>query len=202
MRASRTREHILETAAAAFAERGYAATSLNELVRRSGLTKGAFYHHFDSKEELALAAFRRKQEQLVALVAPAAEGATDGLAALAALLRARARALRDEPSLRAVLRLGSELGSTAGPDSQHAAYQELALELFADLLRRGREEGAVRPDLDPRAAAEMVFAAMVGMDEVSGILSGGEDIEARTEVFVELLAHGLAAPKTSERRSR
>lgn len=197
-RASRTREYILETAASAFARHGYAGTSLNDLVRASGLAKGAFYHHFASKEELARAAFRRKQEQLVErLAAEAGEG--DALAVLARVLAARAALIRAEPAFRAVLRLGAELGAVAEPGSEFARFQELPIEWLADLVRRGQAEGAVRADLDARQTAEAIFAGIVGMDDVSQMLSGGDDLERRSEQVVDLLVRGLAADTHSRR---
>src|SRR6476469_6412324 len=63
-----TRAFILQTAAEAFAERGYADTTLAELIGRSGLTKGAFYFHFASKEQLALAVLEEKQSRWLELV--------------------------------------------------------------------------------------------------------------------------------------
>ena len=54
-RSEGTKRQILDAAAAAFARDGYAATSLNDVIRQSELTKGAFYFHFPSKEALALA---------------------------------------------------------------------------------------------------------------------------------------------------
>ncbi|WP_273327655.1 TetR/AcrR family transcriptional regulator [Vallitalea guaymasensis] len=47
-----TMELIIETAFLAFIENGYDRVSLNEIIRRTGLTKGAFYHYFTSKSEL------------------------------------------------------------------------------------------------------------------------------------------------------
>lgn len=190
-RGERTRGRILEAAAGAFAEGGYAATSLNAIVAASGLTKGAFYHHFDSKEELALAAFRYKQEQLVARSAAAITDAHDAPAALRALLCERAAALREDPASRAVLRLGAEFRALASPDPEFVGFQELAIEMFAELLRRGQDEGTIRRGLDPRATAELLFGAIVGMDDVWHFL-GGDDLERRSEELVDLLVEGLA----------
>ncbi len=47
-----TRDMILETAFQGFLEEGFEKISLNELIKRTGLTKGAFYYHFKSKDEL------------------------------------------------------------------------------------------------------------------------------------------------------
>ena len=184
--------HILETAALAFAQGGYAGTSLNTIVAASGLTKGAFYHHFDSKEALALAAFRHKQEQLVAQAGAAVAGAVDAVEALRALFRERAAALSADPSLRVVLRLGAEFRALAVPDPEFVRFQELAIELLADLTRRGQNEGTMRQSLDPRATGELLFGAIVGMDDVWHFL-GGDGLEQRSEALVDLLVDGLAA---------
>ena len=63
---------------------------------------------------------------------------------------------------------------------------------MSDLVRRGQEEGTVRRGLDPRATGEQIFAAVVGMDDVSRFLSGGEDLARRSEELVDLLVYGLA----------
>jgi AcrR family transcriptional regulator len=190
-RAKKTRARILELAAGAFAREGYEGTSLNELIRESGLTKGAFYFHFSSKKELALAAFRFKQEQLVARLFAEAAGQPDALAQLRELLRARVRVFQEDPSSACVLRLGAELGAQASPDSEFARFQELTIETFADLVRRGQQERVIRADLDARATGEGIFAAMIGADRVSRLLSGRTDLERRTEDLLDLLVHGL-----------
>ena len=48
-----TVEKILNAAAALFAEKGYAHTTLQDIIDATGLSKGAVYHHFQSKEEIA-----------------------------------------------------------------------------------------------------------------------------------------------------
>jgi AcrR family transcriptional regulator len=51
-----TREFIIKTSLGLFLEKGYMATTMSELVKKAGLTKGAFYHYFESKELLFRAA--------------------------------------------------------------------------------------------------------------------------------------------------
>lgn len=48
-----TVEKILDAAAALFAEKGYQSTTLQDIIDATGLSKGAVYHHFRSKEEIA-----------------------------------------------------------------------------------------------------------------------------------------------------
>jgi AcrR family transcriptional regulator len=193
-RADRTRSHIIETAALAFAERGFDGVSLNDLVRTSEVSKGAFYFHFPSKEELALACFRTKQEELLARLL------ADELPAAAAdrvahLLRRRARLVREDPSLGCVTRLGSELNVRSAPGSTYASFQDLALTLIADLIRDGQRAGEFRAGLDPDGAARTIFAAIVGTDVLSLLFSEGSDLPSRSEELTDLVLHGLLTPR-------
>ncbi len=54
-----TRERILETAEALLLEKGFSGTSLDDVLKIAGLTKGAFFHHFKGKAELARALLER-----------------------------------------------------------------------------------------------------------------------------------------------
>lgn len=199
-RAHATRKAILETAAAAFARGGLSGTSLNDLVRESGLTKGAFYFHFSSKEELALAAFRLKQEQLLEGMAAAVRPDQPALDRLVAMLNERVELLDKDPSLRCVLQLGQELRVHADPASEYAAFQETAIAAIADLLAEGRRDGSMRRDMKPRDDAETVFAAILGIDALSDLLSGGEDLALRNQQLVSLLRRALAHDTASRSR--
>lgn len=53
-----TRKRILDVALRVFREKGYASTSVEDLCQASGVTKGAFFHYFASKEALALSALQ------------------------------------------------------------------------------------------------------------------------------------------------
>lgn len=57
IRGEQTREQILKAARRLFAKRGYHSTSVYDLFEDSGISKGAFFHHWKTKEELALTVF-------------------------------------------------------------------------------------------------------------------------------------------------
>jgi AcrR family transcriptional regulator len=194
-RAVQTRRQILETAARAFARHGHDGISLNQIIRESGLTKGAFYFHFPSREALALATFRHKQEQLVELIAARADDDLPALKRLAALLRERARLLEEDQSLLVVVRLGIELTLRYGPDSEYGPFSELPLAAFEALVREGQEAGEVRAKPDARATAETIFAGILGIDQAALMLSRGFDIRARTEQLLDVLIPGLRAER-------
>src|SRR4051794_22839633 len=68
---SGARQKLLSAALALFREQGYASTSLDDLCVRAGVTKGAFFHHFRSKEALAIAAANHWSEMTQAFFASA-----------------------------------------------------------------------------------------------------------------------------------
>jgi len=194
-RAERTRLRILEAASAAFAVHGYDGVSLNRLIRESGLTKGAFYFHFPSRDELALAAFRHKQQQLVARMEERVDEKAPPLERLATLFRERARLLEEDPTLFVVVRLGIELTMRHGASSEYASFSDLPLELFEGIVREGQERGEIRRELDPRQAAETLFAGILGIDQAALLIRDQLDVSARTEWLLDVLLTGLTTRK-------
>jgi len=198
-RAERTRLRILGAAAASFAEHGYDGVSLNRLIRESGLTKGAFYFHFASRDELALAAFRYKQQQLVAEMARSVDETAPPLERLATLLRERARLLEQDPTLFVVVRLGIELTMRHGAGSEYASFSELPLDIFERIVREGQERGEVRGDLAPRRTAETLFAGVLGIDQAALLIPRQLDVAERTERLLDLFLAGLTTRRKESR---
>lgn len=83
-RSEATRSALIEAAAQLFAERGYGGVGTEEIVRRSGVTRGALYHHFAGKADLFRAVFERMEERLAERFAEQALSADDPLEALRA----------------------------------------------------------------------------------------------------------------------
>ena len=84
-KAERTRQLIIERSAPVFNQKGYAGTSMQDIMDASGLTKGGIYGHFESKEAIALAAFEHSAGIITRLISEriaSKESATDKLKAI------------------------------------------------------------------------------------------------------------------------
>ncbi len=92
---SKSRDKLLDAALSLIREKGYAATSVEDLCAKAGVTKGAFFHHFTTKEALGVAAATRWSEQANALFATAPyRGYSDPLKRLLGYLDFRKTLLR------------------------------------------------------------------------------------------------------------
>jgi len=200
-KAQRTRERLVQAAAERFAVDGYAGTSFASLVKASGQSKGAFYHHFSSKLDLALAAFRAKQDQLIRAATVGARKGTP-LERLLGTLEARARAYTRDPTLRVLPRLSTEFAQDPELAPVVTELHGNAIRVFEELVRNGQESGEIRQDLDPHAVARTIFAAIVGMDELSQRESGGKDLLDRGRDLNRLLRSALEVRESPQRSGR
>src|SRR5215472_2561173 len=129
-----TRASILQAAAEVFAERGYANTTLSQLITRSGLTKGAFYFHFTSKEQLAFAVLEEKQRQWLEFVSQRALDKPRAIDQLRALGPALIRLHRQDPSAFSAQRLSRDLARLPGLAGPIRAQLRGWIDLVAGLI--------------------------------------------------------------------
>ncbi|WP_380278516.1 ScbR family autoregulator-binding transcription factor [Kitasatospora purpeofusca] len=191
-RALATRQTVLCAAAEVFDERGYAGATMAEILERAGVTKGALYFHFPSKEELALAVIEG-QEAWLATWQPASESPMQTVIDLG---YAFAHALLDDPLLRGAIRLTIEHGSFTQP--QIGAYQGWT-DAARELLERALEADELRPGVRPAAAAGVITGAVTGIQLSSQVLTDREDLLPRMADLWALLLPGLVAPPTLTR---
>jgi len=191
-RAGETRRRILDTAAVIFAEHGYLGTSLNQLIRATGLAKGGFYFHFPSKEALALACLQDKQEQWIGKVTAAALRHERAIEQLASIPYTLCDVYEQDPSFACVGKLSMELMELEPDLVPQVQPSMLAwIRLTSELLRRAQQEGDVRSELDPDSVAEVAVASVIGIEKMASCLSGGADFRRRVEAFVPLLLDSI-----------
>ncbi|WP_104200060.1 ScbR family autoregulator-binding transcription factor [Cryobacterium sp. Y29] len=190
-RAIETRAAIIRGAAEAFEQRGYGSTSLAQVSAAAGVTKGALYFHFDSKEALAVAIITAQHEKSVDAGRQLLENNMPGLRALVSMSYELARQLRDDQVVSAGVRLTIEAVNFSTPVS--APYRDwmVACEEF---LRRGIADGDVAPTIDVSAAARFCTAGFTGVQVVSDVLTRRGDIDQRLTEMWALLLPGLVAP--------
>ena len=104
--AEATRELLVSVARARFTERGYAATSIEDIVQQAGVAKGALYHHFSGKDALFRAVYEAVQAEAVSAMMAAALAAPEPWAGVRAGLSAFLDACLD-PAFRRVVVLDS-----------------------------------------------------------------------------------------------
>lgn len=157
-----TRERILDTAEELFGRHGYRETSLRQVADRCEISVGALYLHFPSKEDLLRGVIDRRASVLMARIRSFVEADGQGLDLLAALTRAEVEFYRRYPDFgRLIGRLfsgGCPVMPQLGDDIAHG--YAAAMQLEAELIRRGQRDGTIRAgDADWLAR---LLAAMVG----------------------------------------
>ncbi|MFF8097955.1 ScbR family autoregulator-binding transcription factor [Streptomyces sp. NPDC016675] len=199
-RAIRTQLSILKAAAEVFDSHGYEAATIGEILKRAGVTKGALYFHFPSKQALAEGVL--EQQFSVIRVQPAAcrlqEFVDTGLTV--------AYRMRRDPLVSAVARLSLE-------QELRAEYGSSAIGQWIGasqtLLAAAKEQGELLPHVQPAESAWLFSAAWTGTQLYSQILAGREDLEERVVALFRHLLPSIAVPAvlssldiTTERAAR
>lgn len=162
--ARKTRQAILMAAFELMHRNGFRATGLNDIIAKTGLTKGAFYHHFLNKTALGYAIV---DELLTFMVnefwLKPLDGAEDPLARLQEVL------MTTKTDLESVT-LGCPLNNfaveMAPVDEGFRLRVEKVYDLWIDgytkALTNGQQKGKVSRNIDPRRAAKFIVAAFAG----------------------------------------
>ncbi|UCM88212.1 ScbR family autoregulator-binding transcription factor [Streptomyces marincola] len=189
-RARRTRRAILDAAAEIFGRQGYDGTALSDILEAAGVTKGALYFHFTSKQQVAEVLLEEEAAQWARLAATAGESDAAGLQGLIDFSFAVARLLHTSPTAHAGVRLRREVGTFDGP---WGAPERACGDVVRALLRQARADGELRPGVDGDAAADAVVAAVLGAELLAERIAGGPGLEQRLASIWLILLPSLAA---------
>ncbi|OBG42569.1 spore coat protein CotS [Mycobacterium alsense] len=192
VRSEATRRKILDAAIDVFGEVGYAAAGWNTIIERTGMTKGALYHHFDSKESLASAIIEEGSETILVAFhnvcgssSPALENMIHGTFTIANLLAS-------DKTARAAEQLTAAL---SGFNDAATRFCASLVELMATQARRASAEGDLRQELDPVVISESIVGAMFGTRFLANAMAaqavetaGGKATERIGQMWELLLA--------------
>jgi AcrR family transcriptional regulator len=172
-----TRDALLRAATAAFARQGLDGPSLDAICERAGFTRGAFYVHFRSREDLIAQVFAQVGSGVVAALlgpGPLAGGADRGGVDLVTTIRRFGQALASGayPPATGVVGLHHILDACARSPlirRRQREHLEGVRELLAGAARAGQKSGALRRDIDPEALATVLLAIVMGSEMMAAL---------------------------------
>ncbi len=190
-RGEETRSNILGAALECFGQRGYEATGVAEICKRAGVTKGAFYYHFPSKQAVFLELFNRWLagiEKQLAEARSEAASVPEGLLGMAT----KAQSVFEDAS--GQLPLFLEFWTEAGHDS---AIRQVIIspyrhyrDYFSDIIRSGIDEQSLK-SVDPDVAAQVIVSLAMGLVVQSVLDPKGADWGKTTRNAIQILLEGL-----------
>ncbi|WP_285115674.1 ScbR family autoregulator-binding transcription factor [Leifsonia sp. fls2-241-R2A-40a] len=196
VRAQVTREMIVAGAAAVFGRRGYGLASIADIATESGVTKGALYFHFPSKDELARAVIAEQHRRTMTASAAVIEEGRPGLETMVLLSVVLARQLLNDPVVHAGIRLTTDVSSFDPPVTE--PYQDW-LRTAEALFRQAADEGDLRPEIDPGMLAGVIVPAYTGVQLLSETVSRRADLMDRVRDLWTVLLPGIVPASRFER---
>jgi TetR/AcrR family transcriptional regulator, transcriptional repressor of aconitase len=172
-RAQSRRQQIIDAALTCFARRGFHKTTMQDVVRQSGLSPGSIYCHFRSKHDIIVAVVEERHKRESALIE---------------------RALEKQSFAEAVDRLAADfIAALHAPEEQ--AWRRLTVQLWAESLHDRRLAAAVRDGVERPAA---ILARLVKRAKTNGELPKFLDADAIATIFIAVF-QGLVLQLTWNR---
>ena len=164
-KAIQTKQYIAEKAAVLFNSKGYAGTSMDDILRATGLSKGGIYGNFRNKAEIALEAFNYAVEEVNRHVQERTQGISNTLEKLEAVVDFYQERILNPP-----IEGGCPIQNTAveADDSNELLRQRVIEALddwqsrIAHTLEKGKSRGEVRPDADSAVFATQFIGTLEG----------------------------------------
>lgn len=183
-----TRVRLITAARAAFAEKGYAAASMDDLTAAAGLTRGALYHHFGDKRGLLMAVVTQMDAEIAAAARAAGQNCDSPWDSLLAEGAAYIQMALNPDVQRIVLLDGpAVLGDPSLWPSQNSCLQATVR-----CLRTLIADGVVKP-VDPEAAARLLNGAALNAALWVAASDRPEDVLPKAQEAFRILACGFLA---------
>src|ERR1700744_707394 len=189
VRSEATRRKIRDPAIDVFNEVGYASADRGAIIERTGMTKGAFYHHFDSMESLASAIIEEGAELVLGILGTLSDSFSPALENIVHGTFVTADLFASDKVARTAEQLSLNLGKFN--DTAGAVYNKW-LEAMTAGVSRAITEGDVKEGVDPQAVSESIISATFGTRILSQTALGGDIIGRLTRMW-ELLFPAIVA---------
>ena len=151
-----TRAALLTAARELFTEKGFAGTGREEIAERAGVTRGALYHHFESKQAAFEAVAAELDAELARAVVAAARGASSAYEQIRLSCSAYLDACTDPAVVRILL---TEAATVLGAQWVRASNEAACVQLLTPALEAAAREGCAVPG-DTHIAAQLLLGLL------------------------------------------
>jgi AcrR family transcriptional regulator len=190
-RGEETRTRILEAAGESFSRHGYDATGVAEICERAGVTKGAFYHHFASKQAVFMELLSDWLEVVDSELAIAQAGAATAPEQLVRMSEMAGGVFQmADGRLPIFIEFLTEARHDPAVWQTVIAPYRRYRDYFGDFIRAGVEEGTLKP-VEPDTAAQVIVSLAVGLVLQSVFDPTGADWKKVTLEGVKMFLGGL-----------
>ena len=184
-----TRQAIFDTAIALFAKRGYDKVTIDDICDKVGVTKGAFYNYFESKDQIILEEFMRMDDHYVKVAHDIAD------------LKSSAEKLR--VFNREAVKLMADLGVTMmkvvyhsqiAPNMRRPYLMDGRRSLYKitnELIKEGQEKGEIRDDIASEEMAVMLINCFRGQIYHCCLANGSFDLVGTCDTLFDLIMDRL-----------
>lgn len=191
MRSTSNRDYVVKVVADLFLEHGFASTSMDEVVKQSGVSKSNIYYHFRSKDELTLAVLESYISSLQRLFQ---EHVLAERGALLPRLKHYIDLLiqdlveRDCAGGCPLISLMVEAGKTNESVRERLAqFFQQQTRVFTALLEEGKSQGEVRHDLPAHVLASLITSWLEGSLMLASIVKSAASLREERDALLSLL---------------
>jgi TetR/AcrR family transcriptional regulator, transcriptional repressor for nem operon len=164
-KAQQTKARIIQQAAELFNLKGYAGSSIADIMQATGLKKGGIYNHFASKDELALAAFDYAESLLSKRIWSVVKTKRNAIERLQALVTSYLIYIDDPPIVGGcpILNTAIETDDTNSPLRDRVLQaMNSSRSLIVRIVQTGIKKGEVRATVEPDTVATIIFSTLEG----------------------------------------
>jgi TetR/AcrR family transcriptional regulator, transcriptional repressor for nem operon len=162
-KAEQTRQRIIRQSAPVFNRKGFAGTTMSDILNVTGLTKGGIYGNFSGKDEIALEAFDYNKDQLFSELHKKVSGVESPVEQLHTFIRAHGLAVQRIDG-------GCPILNTAiDADDSHPELKKKAkaavlvwINYLKNIISTGIQSGEIREQIDPERYARMFISMIQG----------------------------------------
>ena len=198
--AQATRSHILDTAELVFEQRGVSGTSLHEIAKAAGLTRGAIYWHFEDKADLFNAMMERAKMPLEEDGVRGFDDADRTLADMRRIFRKVLKRIVADPQMRRVFEIATHkveyVGEMLAVRERHLSVRNECLVDVERALRAAIRRGELARRMPARAAAIGLHALLDGLIHNWMLDPNGFDLVKVGAQALDAYLAGLASPRT------